>query len=159
MVAFELVVPAHDEELELGRCVERLVPILSTLQMTWHVTIVDSGSTDATWELARQLASRWGNVDALQVAQPGRGRALRAAWTRSDAEFLGYVDADLSADPHQLPEMVETLRAGRADVVIASRLAKGASVQRSLRRELLSRGTVSSFGPSPERRSSTPSAG
>jgi NAD(P)-dependent dehydrogenase (short-subunit alcohol dehydrogenase family) len=136
----DLVVPAHNEERYLEACIERLTEVVKDLPFSTTVTIVDSGSSDRTWELAQELAEQWEHVSAIRVAQPGRGRALRRAWERSSATYIGYTDVDLSGDPTAIDGMLERLTTDQADIVIASRLAKGSSVIRSLDREVLSRG-------------------
>lgn len=133
-----IVVPAHDEERYLGGCVERLLEVASTFPFTWRIVIADSGSTDATWDLARELAAANEQVDAIKVELPGRGRALRAAWSACDSDLVAYTDTDLSGDPRMLVPMVRHIHEG-ADLVIGSRLVDGADVERSLGREVMSR--------------------
>ena len=108
--------------------------------MPFRVTIADSASSDGTAEIAQLLASELRSVHYLRIDQKGRGRALRAAWSISDADVMAYMDVDLSTDLAHLPALFEPLLAGRADLVVGSRLAPGAEVTRGLKRELLSRG-------------------
>ena len=57
--------------------------------------------------------------------------ALRAAWARSDAAVLAYMDVDLSTDLAALEELLAPLLAGRAELAIGSRLAPGAAGRRA----------------------------
>ena len=75
----------------------------------------------------------------LRLEQKGRGRALRAAWSSSEADVVAYMDVDLSTDLAALPELLLPLLEHRADVAIGSRLAPGAEVSRGIKRELISR--------------------
>ena len=75
---------------------------------------------------------------ALHFPETGRGRALRRAFLRSEASWLGYMDADLSTHLAALPEALGRLGQG-ADLVIGSRLLPGARTRRRLHRETLSR--------------------
>jgi len=140
--AVEIVVPVRNEERELGPNVTRLVAHLRDgFPFTARVTIADNGSADATWALARELADAYpGLVRAVHLDLPGRGRALRAVWSASDAEVVAYMDVDLSTDLSALLPLVAPLVAGDADVAIGSRLAPGARVVRGLTRTVLSRG-------------------
>jgi glycosyltransferase involved in cell wall biosynthesis len=104
-----------------------------------RITIVDNGSTDATLAVARRLAAELDTVAVLHLDEKGRGRALRAAWSASDADVLAYMDIDLSTDLAALPALIAPLLAGRGDLAIGSRLSPGAEVTRSLRREVISR--------------------
>jgi hypothetical protein len=58
----------------------------------------------------------------------------------SDAQVVAYMDADLSTDLSALLPLVAPIISGHSDVSIGSRLAPGARIVRSARRELLSRG-------------------
>jgi glycosyltransferase involved in cell wall biosynthesis len=95
----EIVVPVRDEERDLGPSIRRLVTYLRTrFPFSARVTIADNGSTDRTWVIATGLAQALGEVRAVQLAEPGRGRALRTQWSASDADVLAYMDVDLSTD-------------------------------------------------------------
>lgn len=73
------------------------------------------------------------------MEQPGRGRALRAVWSASDAEILAYMDVDLSTDLNALHPLVAPLLSGHSDLAIGTRLAHGARVIRGPKREVISR--------------------
>lgn len=134
----DLVVPVFNEEAALEGSVRRLAEHLETLPFSARVSIVDNASTDGTWRLAQRLAAELPAVQAMRLEQKGRGRALRAAWTASDADIVAYTDVDLSTDIRALQPLVDAVRDG-ADLAIGSRLAPGATVTRGARRELVSR--------------------
>src|ERR1700733_4493726 len=93
----EIVVPVKDEETDLAPSVRRLSAFLAGgFPFTTHITIADNGSTDRTWGIAAGLAAGLPGVGAVQLAEPGRGRALRSIWSRRDADVLAYMDVDLS---------------------------------------------------------------
>ena len=75
----------------------------------------------------------------LHLAQKGRGRALRAAWSRSSAPVLAYLDVDLSTDLAALLPLVAPLVSGHSDLAIGTRLARGARIVRGPKREVISR--------------------
>ena len=141
MPLVEIVIPVRNEQRELTDHITRLMEHLRAgFPYAWLVTIADNGSTDGTWSLARELADRHpGVVRAVHLELPGRGRALHAAWSASDADVVGYLDVDLSTDLSALVPLVEPLVRGRADVSVGSRLAPGAHVVRGVRREVISR--------------------
>ena len=137
----EIVVPVMDEERDLGPSVRRLDAFLSAgFPFTARITIADNGSTDGTWATACALEAALPRVRATRLAEPGRGRALRTAWSGSDADVLAYMDVDLSTDLSALLPLVAPLLSGHSDVAIGTRLAHGARVIRGPRREILSRG-------------------
>jgi glycosyltransferase involved in cell wall biosynthesis len=136
----EIVVPVYNEQHVLAASVRRLHEHLSAhLEAPFRIAIVDNASTDATLEIARDLARQLAGVHVLHLAEKGRGRALRAAWSASDADVVAYMDVDLSTDLAALPALLDPLLDGRGDIAIGSRLAPGAQVTRGLKRELISR--------------------
>jgi hypothetical protein len=136
----DIVVPVRDEERDLAPSIRRLVTYLRTnFPFSTRVTIADNGSTDRTWAIATGLAQVLGEVRAVRLAEPGRGRTLRAEWSASDADVLAYMDVDLSTDLNALLPLVAPVLSGHSDVAIGTRLARGARVIRRPRREVISR--------------------
>jgi putative flippase GtrA len=105
----------------------------------WRIVIADNASTDATLAMARALALELEHVTVLHLDRKGRGRALRAAWTASDADALCYMDVDLSTDLRALLPLISPLVSGHSEVAIGSRLAPGARIVRDPKREVISR--------------------
>jgi len=138
--AVEIVVPVRDEALVLEPSIRRLHGYLtSSFPFTFRITIADNGSSDGTWEVARELADDLPSVRAARLDLPGRGRALSAVWSESDATVLTYMDVDLSTDLAALLPLVAPLLSGHSDLAIGSRLTRGARVVRGPKRELISR--------------------
>jgi glycosyltransferase involved in cell wall biosynthesis len=136
----DVVIPVYNEERALRDSVDRLCRrLVADLDVPFQVTIVDNASTDRTAEIARSLAREVACVRYLRVEQVGRGRALRAAWSESNAEVLAYMHVDLSTDLVHLPALLDPPLAEKADIAIGSRLAPGAQVVRGLKREVISR--------------------
>jgi glycosyltransferase involved in cell wall biosynthesis len=130
----------HNEVRALAPSITRLHRYLTEQFLwTWRITIVDNASTDGTWDEATRLGARLEGVEATHLDAKGRGRALRAAWSASDATVVAYTDVDLSTGLDALLPLVAPLVIGHSDLSIGSRLAAGARVLRGPRRDLLSR--------------------
>jgi putative flippase GtrA len=138
--AVEIVVPVYDEAASLAPNIRRLRGYLAeAFPFTFRVTIADNGSTDGTWDIALELAAEFAEVRAVRLEQKGRGRALHAVWSESDADVLAYMDSDLSTDLSALLPLVAPLLSGHSDLAIGTRLSRGARVVRGPKRELISR--------------------
>ena len=136
----EIVIPVRDEERDLDRSIRRLARHLRiSFPFPSRVTIADNGSTDRTWAVATALEQEFAEVRAVRLEESGRGRALRALWSASDADVLTYMDVDLSTDLNALLPLVAPLLSGHSDLAIGTRLARGARVIRGPRREVISR--------------------
>lgn len=140
-VRVDVVIPVYNEEADLERSITTLRAFLKgQVDYDWRIVIADNASKDRTLEIAQELSSRYpGEVTYIHLAQKGRGRALRKAWTESDADIVSYMDVDLSTDLSAFPPLIDSLIDSEYDVAIGSRLKKGAQVQRGLKREIISR--------------------
>jgi len=121
-----IVVPTYNERANLRELVEGI----RTHVPAADVLVVDDASPDGTAALARELGATLGGVDVL--ARPGRqgiGSAYRDGFREGLAR--GYrrlvsMDADLSHEPHYLPELIAAT--DEADVAVGSRYLHGVSV-------------------------------
>jgi glycosyltransferase involved in cell wall biosynthesis len=139
-ITVEIVVPVYNEEAQLEDSVRRLHAYLSEqFPLSWLITIADNASTDRTWTIARRLSHEVGGVRAVHLGQKGRGRALRAVWSRSGALVVAYMDVDLSTDLDALLPLVAPLVSGHSDLAIGTRLSPHSRVVRGPKREVISR--------------------
>jgi dolichol-phosphate mannosyltransferase len=131
--AVTVVLPTYNEAANLPVMVAELLALpLPGLR----ILVADDNSPDGTGDIADQLAQKYG-PDRITVAhRPGKqglGRAYVDGMTQAIGAGAGYVaqmDSDLSHSPHYLPQMLGTLLAAQADLVIGSRYVAGASLAR-----------------------------
>jgi glycosyltransferase involved in cell wall biosynthesis len=136
----DIAIPVYNEETVLAESVTALHAFLSTdFPFSWRMVIVDNASSDGTNQVGEDLAARLSGVSYMRLAQKGRGRALRAAWTSSDARAVAYMDVDLSTDLRGLAPLIAPILAGHSEASIGSRLTHGSRVVRGLKREFISR--------------------
>jgi len=136
----DLVIPCLNEAHVLERSVETVRDFLGrTFPYRWGVVIADNGSTDGTREIALRLAEQYDDVSAVSLDQRGRGRALRRAWTQSDADVVAYTDVDLSTELEALERMCRAIVEGGYDVAIGSRLMPESDIVRGFKRDFISR--------------------
>ncbi len=94
------------------------------------ILIIDDGSPDGTGEIADQLAAGHPQIKILhRPRKSGLGRAISAGFDYAIAH--GYdvcinMDADLSHDPQELPQMLTAIES--ADLVVGSRHVKGGRI-------------------------------
>ena len=135
----DLVLPVYNEAHVLEDSVGRLAAGMAECgDFPWRIVVVNNGSTDETGAIGGRLARRHEFVAFLHLDEKGRGRALRKAWTETDAEFSLYMDVDLSTDLAAVPQAIGLLQEG-ADIVTGSRLHPDSKITRCLKREILSR--------------------
>ena len=136
----DVVVPVYNEQAALADSVYRLHRHLrDQFPFPARITIADNASVDDTPRIADELAAELDDVRVVRLEQKGRGRALHAVWSTSDAPVLAYMDVDLSTDLAALAPLVAPLISGHSDLAIGTRLGRGARVVRGPKREIISR--------------------
>lgn len=135
-----VTIPVYNEEKILASSIETLHTFLKAhCRFEAEIIIANNASTDRTLDIANDLARRFPEVRVVHLEQKGRGRALKRVWSESKADILSYMDVDLSSNLFAFPPMIEALISGGFDVGIGSRLLKGSTTRRSIKRELISR--------------------
>ena len=141
--SLDVIIPCLNEERALPESVCRLHQFMSSNlgKYEWGIVVADNGSTDGTLRAAADLADRFPEVRYISLAERGRGRALRRAWTESVADVMVYMDVDLSTDLAHLPHLVAAVADEGYHLAIGSRLLPDSRVVgRTLKREITSRG-------------------
>ena len=103
-------------------------------QHEWRILVADNGSTDETIKCANRVLK----VTVLQVNTRGKGAAIVEAAKQCRDDIFCFIDADLSASPSSLIELIEVVKQG-TDIAIGSRLLNTANLQRSFLRTFSSR--------------------
>jgi glycosyltransferase involved in cell wall biosynthesis len=120
-VRVSFLIPAFNEEATIGEVLERI----ATLGLDAQVVVVDDGSSDRTGEIAKEHGAT-----VIRQANAGKGAAIRAAIRAIDGDVAVIQDADMEYDPAEVPELIEPIVRGVADVVYGSRL-RGGKAQRA----------------------------
>jgi len=90
-----VLLPVEDVQAELAANVGRLLEVLSELTDRLEIIIVDDGSTDATIEVADELASRYPQVRAIRnSASHGRTRAIQRGLYSARGDVILLIDDD-----------------------------------------------------------------
>src|SRR3954465_8797740 len=115
------LIPAYNEERTIGEVLEAV----AGLGLDAQVIVVDDGSSDRTAEIAESHGAT-----VIRQANAGKGAALRAGIAAIDGDVVVIQDADMEYDPNEVPELIEPIIRGSADVVYGSRL-RGGKAQRA----------------------------
>ncbi|GAA0245826.1 dolichyl-phosphate beta-glucosyltransferase [Cryptosporangium japonicum] len=136
----DVVIPVYNEEHDIEGSVRRLHSHLTaTFPYPFRITVADNASTDNTYAIAHWLSGQLSGVAVTHLPEKGRGRALKAVWSASDAPILAYMDVDLSTDLAALLPLVAPLISGHSDLAIGTRLSRASRVVRGAKREVISR--------------------
>ncbi len=94
MATFSVIVPVHNGEKTLRRCVESLVPQVS------RVLLIENGSKDRSRQLCHALAEEFPNVTALDGdAVGGVSKARNMGLRHADTPYVLFCDCDDYVEP------------------------------------------------------------
>ncbi len=113
------VIPTLNERETLPEVVAQTLPFVA------RILVVDGASTDGTREWVEEQIAAGLPLQLEVVAVRGKGRALRRALKIVPVRWTVMIDADGSHIPADIPLLVEPLRRGEADMVVASRWTGG----------------------------------
>ncbi len=114
-VDVSVVFPCLNEEATLESCLRAARATLSTSGRSFELIVADNGSTDRSLAIAAEEGARVVPVPVL-----GYGNALREGMRHAAGRHFVFLDADMSYDCGDMPEIVKKLEEG-ADLVIGSR--------------------------------------
>lgn len=104
-----VIIPAYNAARWLPRAVEACRT--QTLSPT-EIIIVDDASSDATLDVAKQLAAQHARVNVLRHKRnSGPAAARNRGAAESRGEFLAFLDADDHWDPTKLEKQMRAMRA------------------------------------------------
>lgn len=105
MISF--IVPAHNEEAWVGRCVSAIRNGAESLGEPHEIIVVDDASSDATASIARQQGAQVVRVEHRQIAATRNAGAQQA-----HGDILFFVDADTLTNAPAIQSALRVVRAG-----------------------------------------------
>lgn len=115
-----MIVPAHNEENVIGRCLTALLTDADAAD--FRVIVVSNGSSDRTVDVARAAAIGWGGTfEAVELAQPSKVAAIREGIRLARGGAVVVLDADVEMSATTARALASTLDSPAA-IVASPRL-------------------------------------
>lgn len=124
-----MIVPTYNENDNLDELVKRVSLACASSSLEVEMVIVDDNSPDGTGAHAEELAKGSNLKVVHRSGKLGLSSAVLEGVKVATGDVIVIMDADLSHPPEKIPEMVEKISSGRAQVVIGSRYVEGGSVE------------------------------
>ena len=115
MVDISVIVPVHNVEELLPRCVDS---ILKQTKRNIDIVLVDDGSTDGSGAVCDEYAKNNENIHVVHKPNGGLTSAWKAGVEASEGRYLGFVDSDDWIDEDMYKRMWESACKYNSDVVV-----------------------------------------
>jgi glycosyltransferase involved in cell wall biosynthesis len=130
--ALSVVIPVHNEELNVEPLYQSLTRELERLAIQYEVIIVDDGSTDSTYGRLEQFAAADDRLKLIKLRRNyGQTAAMSAGFDHARGAIIVAMDGDLQNDPADIGRMLDMLEEGY-DVVSGWRRDRKDNVVRRL---------------------------
>lgn len=132
MQLVSIVIPTKNEEGNIGKL---LTEIAASVSAPYETIVVDDSDNNLTIMRAAMLGAK-----TVKGQGKGLGQAIIDGIEASTGEIVVVMDADLSHNPHAIPELIKPILEQGCDMTIGSRYVKGGSSEEwTFVRKLISR--------------------
>jgi glycosyltransferase involved in cell wall biosynthesis len=140
MKKVDIVVPAYNDADDIKKNIPKLSSFCKEKlkDYNYKILILENGSKDNTEKIVLDFKKHDTRVNYTHLKKVGRGNELINAWSRSDADYLCYMDIDLSTDIKSLPILIKKLENGY-DICVGSKYLNRSKKERTFIRLILSR--------------------
>ena len=114
-IEVSVVMPCLNEELTIGKCIEKCKRAFDEMKITGEIIVSDNGSTDRSVEIASSLGAR-----VVYQPKKGYGNAYMKGIEAASGKYIVMGDSDDTYDFFEIENFIQFLREG-FDFVIGSR--------------------------------------
>ncbi|HKX87744.1 MAG TPA: glycosyltransferase family 2 protein [Sphingopyxis sp.] len=122
-----VVVPTLNEAANVERLIAKLSVVLAG--RGWEVVFVDDNSPDGTSELVRRIGRDARHVRIVQrVGRRGLSSAVVEGILATAAPVVAVMDGDLQHSEDALPQLIDAIAGGGADIAVGTRYVAGGGI-------------------------------
>ena len=108
-----VIIPAYNEEDNIPILMEELQDIISKTNLDCEVVLVDDGSDDRTYTVAKECEKDYTFMKVVQHRHNfGKTEAILSGLKEASGELLVLMDADLQYSPSCIPGLIQKLHEG-----------------------------------------------
>ena len=98
-----IVVPVYNEEESIPELLEWIFRVVEEHKISTEVLLIDDGSTDASWSIIQESASKDDRIKGLKFNRNyGKSAALQTGFDESLGEVVITMDADMQDSPDRI---------------------------------------------------------
>lgn len=115
MIAVSIIIPVYKAEKYLRRCLDSVV---NQTASNYEVVAIDDGSPDHSGEICDEYAEKYPVVKVFHQKNIGVTRTREVGIKKAQGKYIVWVDADDTADPDLVKDVVQTFAETKADLVL-----------------------------------------
>ena len=113
-----IVISLYNEEESLPELIEWIEKVMTKEGYKYEVIMVNDGSTDASWKIVKELASKNPAIRGICFRRNyGKSAALYHGFAAAEGRVGVTMDADLQDSPEEIPEMYRMVTEEGWDIV------------------------------------------
>ncbi|MCW4047209.1 MAG: glycosyltransferase [Candidatus Bathyarchaeota archaeon] len=138
-IELSFVIPAYNEEGSIQDALWTIDEVVKSKKLPYEIVVVDDGSQDNTFTMAKRYANRNGHVRVVSYSQNvGKGYAVKKGFMQSSGDIVVFADSDMDVDLGMITSYVDALKNG--DIVVATKWHPDSHVYMPIKRRILSHG-------------------
>lgn len=127
-----IVIPVLNEEDSIQELYLNLKHVLNILKNPYEIVFVDDGSTDNTFVILEEIASKQDDVSIIKLRRNfGKSIALNTAFRYVGGDIIITMDGDLQDDPEEIPLFIEKIEEGY-DLVVGWKYPRNDPITKKL---------------------------
>ncbi len=136
-----VILPTFNEAENIPIIIPKIFSVFKKINIKAEVIVVDDNSPDGTYLIAQKLSETFNVRVIVRQTERGLATAVMCGFSHAKGEICVVMDADMSHPVESLPQIVEPIIAGVADVAVGSRYMEGRKSENwSLLRKIISKG-------------------
>lgn len=118
MAKLTIVIPLLNEEESLQILRDQINEACTKASLDYEILFIDDGSTDGSWTVLSDLASKHSNIKVIRFRKNyGKSAALAVGFQEAEGDYVITMDADLQDDPFEIPNLYNKLVSENWDLV------------------------------------------
>ena len=116
-----IVSPVYRAEEIIEKLVDEIQIVMRQINCTYEIVLVDDRSPDKSWEIMKQLSSKFPEVKSVRLSRNfGQHPAIMAGLSHAKGNWIVVMDCDLQDQPKEIIKLYNKAQEG-FDIVLASR--------------------------------------
>jgi len=124
---FSIILPTFNEKDNIGLLIESIFSVLNQSgNNSFEIIVIDDNSPDGTSSVVEKYNKNNPQIRLIiRTKERGLATAIKTGILNTKGDYIIIMDTDFSHPPSFIIKLIETIKEGDYDVVIASRYIKG----------------------------------